>query len=1313
MAVCLLVLLLPALIAGISLEAGEDVTCVKFDHGAVKCWGSSSLGALGYGDTIPRGGQEGQMGENLPFISIGSDVSVQSLMTGGGVARGHRCLILTNGLVKCWGKNDRGQLGLGDDQARGAESSGLGDNLPFVDLGSNRIATQLFGGGSRSCAILDNGAAKCWGAGGMYGDNISRGSVDHQMGDSLPQIDFGKLLSPRTMALGTEHACAVLNDSSVKCWGDNAHGSLGYGDTLPRGFAAAEMGDFLPSVSLGSGRTAAALAAGHGFTCALLDDESVKCWGSNAHGSLGYGDANPRGDDVLEMGDSLPSVALGRDGLSVVALGAGRHHVCATFSDGLLKCWGSHSSSLSSQGQLGLGDNATRGDDSHEMGDALPLIDLGTGQQVTDLRVGDSHSCVVLDDGVSVKCFGGQSGALGYEDEFSRGSNPGEMGDALPMLDIGTVPTTTASAFTMPDGGVTLPPGVMEVGIVAAELSFEVTGVLTPEVRAACKNSVAKSLAIPTVRGEQIDCFITLPEGMSAQPEQASLTSQYTWQAFLVVTAPQVQVDEVRSKLMNMSNSSQPPLVSNLNEALQAGSLTPTLIAESFKYNELLVTSMDGRLGAMMSQVAKQEVLILDSLLEGNASQARSQNGMFMAMALRLSSADLQKEGDGFFIKEDGQFEIFVPGQVFGDLEAADLILVTLFLGEALTNFLGETTVSVNMNLFTRDGANIVVSNLSQPISFDIPLADHPEDFVCGVWMEDLDMWSTTAVIQEGTLNGTVMCSTTHLSLFGAVATGFIDTFRCSQAQLLTSKGVRQLWDRSWASEATSLILLAIMTVFVVLIMIACVADCQRAHSGVWSDEHFLIPKSLALDPTLGGLASEDGSEQEISTCNEILEVIRAALRDVADECLAAITFYIEAVRQAFEGLCDIMREAWEEEGVRQHGLIVLACIKIARAATDRTSHLNACAKNRVHPDDPVTIQELYSSQEVAQSASLSSRLARGATTATTMSEEKGMNAESSVKSERTLMKMHASHTTRRQEEQRKVHRIGHTLRNMAIQFVVHGPLGSVYVFSIATPSKIRALLLVCELAGALAVSTLFMAVSGKSRSASSPSDCVSSNDVGVFAGRLVALGLASAVLGGLPVRLLSMLHHRKFVVVESEGCQEWHRQLRAWQWRDAILWTLGLLYAGFCMFYNMLFFANVLVMDHHSWLFGAGIVFMSELVIFPLAALMMTPIVLLVCIIIVATATARSRKAVMVLVQGEDALEASVQDPESPDHKPQTPVTPGGGVDVVLFDSSPKDHNESGKKHSKEELEQAEVSTGSNMDEERLSLDGRKIVTV
>jgi alpha-tubulin suppressor-like RCC1 family protein len=70
------------------------------------------------------------------------------------------------------------------------------------------------------------------------------------------------------------------------------------------------MGNNLPAINLGTGKTALAISAGSGHTCALLSDAGVKCLGSNLYGELGLGDSENHGDEPNEMGDNLPTVKL-------------------------------------------------------------------------------------------------------------------------------------------------------------------------------------------------------------------------------------------------------------------------------------------------------------------------------------------------------------------------------------------------------------------------------------------------------------------------------------------------------------------------------------------------------------------------------------------------------------------------------------------------------------------------------------------------------------------------------------------------------------------------------------------------------------------------------------------------------------------------------------------------------------------------------------------------------------------------------------------------------------------------------------------
>ena len=126
---------------------------------------------------------------------------------------------------------------------------------------------------------------------------------------------------------------AILANGTVKFWGYNIRGQLGQGNTTQIGDNAGEMGDNLPAIDLGTGRTATAIASGRYMAMALLDNGTVKAWGYNAQGQLGQGNTSNIGDGSGEMGDNLPAIDLGT-GRTATSIGAGLYHTGAILDNG-------------------------------------------------------------------------------------------------------------------------------------------------------------------------------------------------------------------------------------------------------------------------------------------------------------------------------------------------------------------------------------------------------------------------------------------------------------------------------------------------------------------------------------------------------------------------------------------------------------------------------------------------------------------------------------------------------------------------------------------------------------------------------------------------------------------------------------------------------------------------------------------------------------------------------------------------------------------------------------------------------------------
>ncbi len=377
------------------VDGGLNHTCARLKGGAVRCWGASGNGQLGYGNTTPIGDTETPGSVNP--VNLGPGRTAIALALGDN----HSCAILDGGAVRCWGEGDLGRLGYGNTSDVGNdEAPGLAG--PVV-LGGRAIA--ITAGVSHTCALLRGGAVRCWGNGASgrlgYGNVTSIG--DTETPASAGSVDLGPGRTAVAIAAGDSHTCAILDNGKVRCWGNGASGRLGYGNVTPIGDT--ETPGSVGTVDIGAGRTAVAISAGGSHTCVILDNGRVRCWGNGAAGRLGYGNVTSIGD--TETPGSVGTVDLGA-GRKAVAISAGFTSTCAVLDNGKLLCWGAGGS-----GQLGHGNVDSIGD--NETPASAGPVNLGPGRTAVAVSVGSgSHVCAVLDNG-RLRCWGSNaSGQLGY-----------------------------------------------------------------------------------------------------------------------------------------------------------------------------------------------------------------------------------------------------------------------------------------------------------------------------------------------------------------------------------------------------------------------------------------------------------------------------------------------------------------------------------------------------------------------------------------------------------------------------------------------------------------------------------------------------------------------------------------------------------------------------------------------------------------------------------------------------------------------------------------------------------------------------------
>jgi alpha-tubulin suppressor-like RCC1 family protein/Tol biopolymer transport system component len=328
------------------VDAGNVHACALRVDGAIKCLGDNLYGVFGNG---PIDGSRGS------DFTVGLEPGIVQVAAGGD----HTCARNAAGGLQCWGRNTRGQLGLGSTTKR---------LTPTPVAGLDRGVVAVASGGGHGCALTDTGAVKCWGSNSQsqVGDDTDRLRLTQ-----VDVLDLGN--GVRALAVGGDHSCAITRERRVLCWGANHDGRLGDGGDLNRG---------RPTPVLGLGESdMAAIAVGAQHACALSIEGAVYCWGINTDGQLGDGSNESRRRAV-------PVSGLDR---GVRAITAGYDHACAITTAGALKCWGSNS-----HGQLGDASITDRN---------TPVDVVGLVAGVSAVGAGAAHTCAVLGGG-EVKCWG-------------------------------------------------------------------------------------------------------------------------------------------------------------------------------------------------------------------------------------------------------------------------------------------------------------------------------------------------------------------------------------------------------------------------------------------------------------------------------------------------------------------------------------------------------------------------------------------------------------------------------------------------------------------------------------------------------------------------------------------------------------------------------------------------------------------------------------------------------------------------------------------------------------------------------------------
>ncbi len=306
----------------------------------VICWGANDRGQLGNGDNESR---------DVP-APVSSDLDFTMVTTG----NSHSCALARGGDAYCWGSDERGQLGDATTTSRSAPTR----------VATNQNFRVLRAGLNHTCGLSTGGDALCWGSNdkGQLGDGS--GSAMR----SSPAVVSGGLRFV-SLSAGWYHSCGISGDGVAYCWGQNTNGQLGNGTR----------NDSRTPVAVSVPVKFTSISAGGTHTCAVSDAGDVYCWGHNNFGQLGSsGTTDQAVPTRVETGTKFASVSVG--GV----------HSCARTRNGQAWCWGRNL-----YGQLGDGTNANRD---------VPTRVIGS-INFSSINATGAHTCGTATDG-ETNCWG-------------------------------------------------------------------------------------------------------------------------------------------------------------------------------------------------------------------------------------------------------------------------------------------------------------------------------------------------------------------------------------------------------------------------------------------------------------------------------------------------------------------------------------------------------------------------------------------------------------------------------------------------------------------------------------------------------------------------------------------------------------------------------------------------------------------------------------------------------------------------------------------------------------------------------------------
>ena len=246
------------------IELSNTHSCGLLQNGSALCWGSNTYGQVGDGTS----GTDRYVPTYVKGDNLFGDIHLSAVFG---------CGLLNNGSALCWGRNNFGQLGMGNNtQMYIPQFSSGGYNFSTISLGRLHV-----------CGLLQNGSALCWGRNnfGQLGLGTSNTTTMYAPTYVSGGYNFNKI------SLGEYNSCGLLQNGSALCWGSNIYGQLGDNSTSQREYPYFVYGN----------NNFSNIVLGQHHSCGFLQNGSALCWGRNNYGELGNLNLNISGKSTIPI----------------------------------------------------------------------------------------------------------------------------------------------------------------------------------------------------------------------------------------------------------------------------------------------------------------------------------------------------------------------------------------------------------------------------------------------------------------------------------------------------------------------------------------------------------------------------------------------------------------------------------------------------------------------------------------------------------------------------------------------------------------------------------------------------------------------------------------------------------------------------------------------------------------------------------------------------------------------------------------------------------------------------------------------------